>query len=73
MAILFCQGLRGGNFVVLKLKRLIVPFLSLGISYSLLKCAYFYMVGTICEIDLASKFLNLISPLILFKTSTLKH
>ena len=50
----------GGNFVVLKLKRLIVPFLSLGISYSLLKCAYFYMVGTICEIDLASKFLNLI-------------
>ena len=60
MAVLFGQGLWGGNFVVLKFKRLIVPLLSLGISYSLLKCAYFYMVGTIGEIDLTSKFLNLL-------------
>lgn len=60
MAILFCQGLWGGNFITLKFKRLIVPFLSLGVSYSLLKCAYFYMVGTIGEIDIASKFLNIL-------------
>lgn len=60
MAIPFCQGLWGGNFIALKFKRLLVPLLSLGISYSLLKCAYFYMVGTIGEIDLASKFLNIL-------------
>lgn len=52
--------LMGGNFITLKFKRLIVPFLSLGVSYSLLKCGYFYMVGTIGEIDLASKFLNIL-------------
>lgn len=49
----------GGNFLSLKFRRLIVPLLSLGLTYSLLKCAYFYMVGTIGEIDLASKFLNI--------------
>ena len=50
----------GGKFVVLKFKSIIEHLLSLGISYSFLKCAYFYMVGTIGEIDLASKFLNIL-------------